>query len=118
MLTQSKYITAIVEKLKPTNPYAVILFGSCATNEATENSDIDLIVVSSETTEPKNYTEKLDLQYRVSNLLYEIALQTPIDLIVFTLPMYRKFLEQNSSFAKEIKTKGKILYEANNGAVA
>jgi len=37
-----------------------------------------------------------------------------IDLIVHTLPMYKKFIELNSSFAREITQKGKIIYESNN----
>jgi len=39
-------------------------------------------------------------------------------LIVYSIPMYKKFIEQNSNFAREITTKGKILYERYNTTMA
>jgi len=41
-----------------------------------------------------------------------------VDLIVFTLPMYGKFIEQNGSFAFEILNRGKIICERDHATVA
>ena len=41
-----------------------------------------------------------------------------IDLLVYTLSMYKKFLEQDNEFAKDVRTKGKILYEGTSRTMA
>lgn len=35
-----------------------------------------------------------------------------------TIPMYQKFIEQNSSFSRKITQKGKVLYERHNKTMA
>jgi hypothetical protein len=50
---------------------------------------------------------------KVSNVLTDITRKTPIDLIVYTKPMYEKFIELGSLFSKEISRKGTVLYEAD-----
>ena len=39
------YIDLLIEALKPSNPYRIILFGSYARGTATENSDIDIVII-------------------------------------------------------------------------
>jgi len=38
----------------------------------------------------------------------------PIDLIVHTRPMYARFIEMDSLFAREVLKKGIVLYESHN----
>jgi len=45
---KEKYLLLLLKELKTINPYKVILFGSHAWGEPTENSDIDLIVVTND----------------------------------------------------------------------
>ena len=113
-MMNSNYINDIINKLKKINSEKVILFGSHAYGTASDESDIDLIVVTSDEFYPKNYRERIDVQLKVSNALSEITKKIPIDLIVYTKPMYNKFLEMNSLFCKEINEKGRVLYEAHN----
>ena len=87
----SNYINDIINKLKKINSEKVILFGSHAYGTASDESDIDLIVVTSDEFYPKNYRERIDVQLRVSRALSEITKKIPIDLIVYTKPMYNKF---------------------------
>ena len=108
----------MTESLKTINPYLVLLFGSYAYGTPNQDSDIDLLVVTNDNFIPKNYDERINLQLKISSHIFEFAKQIPIDLIVYTIPMYKKFIEQNSSFAHEITTKGKILYERFNTIVA
>jgi len=118
MQKENIYIAQLTEKLKTLNPYMILLFGSYAYGTPNHDSDIDLLVVTNDNYIPKNYEERINLQLAVSSRIFELAKQVPIDLIVYTIPMYKKFIEQNSNFAHEITTKGKILYERYNTAVA
>jgi len=112
------YIQQLTDILKTINPYKVLLFGSYAYGTPTQDSDIDLLVVTNDNYLPQNYDERMNLHLSISNQIFELAKQVPIDLIVYTIPMFKKFIEQNSSFANEITTKGKILYEGNNTTMA
>ena len=118
MLPQKKYIDILTENLRELNPYLIILFGSYAYGEPNENSDIDLMVVTDDEHVPKNYDERINIQLLVSNQIFEIAKKVPVDLIVYTIPMYKQFIKQKSNFAKEIIEKGKILYERNYPTMA
>lgn len=108
----------ILEKLKKINLYKVILFGSFAYGKPDKDSDIDLIVVTNDEYFPKDYQEKSDLYLKVSNTLSDIAGKIPIDLIVYTKPMYNKFIQLGSLFSKEITQNGVILYETGNYGMA
>ena len=111
MNTGNKYIEAISSNLRELNPYLVLLFGSFANGTPDDDSDIDLLVVTNDQFMPKSFKEKNDIFLRVSRKIRDINLEIPIDLLVYTIPMYKKFIEQNSSFAQEIMENGKILYE-------
>lgn len=110
-MKNKEYISQIIEKLKPLNPYKVILFGSCAHGNADKNSDIDLLVVTNDNVMPKNFDESMHYYLIVANALDEIRENVPMDLIVHTIPMFKRFLELDSMFAREIMKNGKILYE-------
>ena len=112
------YIQQLKESLRELNPYLIILFGSYAYGTPHKDSDIDLLVVTNDEFIPKSYEERIAVQLTISNHIFDIAKQVPIDLIVYTIPMYKQFVEQNSNFAREIITKGKILYERHNATVA
>ena len=117
-MQENSYVIQLKERLLELNPNLVMLFGSYAYSTPNEDSDIDLLVVTNQDFYPKNYDERIDIQLTVSKHIFDIAKQVPVDLIVYTIPMYQKFIEQNSSFANEITSKGKILYERNNATMA
>lgn len=104
----------LIERLKPLNPEKVILFGSYAYGEPSKDSDIDLIVVTDDDIMPSNFDEKMQVYLKVSNALTDIRRSVPIDLIVHTKPMHKRFIELNSMFYREIAEKGIVLYERNN----
>lgn len=110
----NNYISQITETLKTINPERIILFGSHAQGNPTNDSDIDLLVVTSEEFYPKTFMERIDIQVNVSKLLSEFKNYVSIDLIVYTKPMFKKFLELDSVFSREIMTNGKVLYEEYN----
>jgi len=113
-MTGLNYIPLIIEKLKSTQPEKIILFGSYAYGEPTVNSDLDILVVTGDNTIPTSFSEKSQIYLRISQAISEIKKEFPIDLIVHTKAMHQKFIEINSLFARELLTKGKMLYEKNN----
>ena len=96
----------IVERLKPLNPDKIILFGSYAYGTPNEDSDIDLYVVTKDEFIPKSYREKSEIHLKVSRALRDLLQKHPTDLLTHTKAMHNKFLALNSSFAKEITSKG------------
>ena len=113
-MTGLNYIPLIIEKLKSTQPEKIILFGSYAYGEPTVISDLDILVVTGDNTIPTSFSEKSQIYLRISQAISEIKKEFPIDLIVHTKAMHQKFIEINSLFARELLTKGKMLYEKNN----
>lgn len=105
-MKKKEYINQIIEKLKPLNPYKIILFGSHAYGEAGEDSDIDLLVVTNDEYMPQSFEEKMDVKLKVANRVEDIREVVPMDLLVFTRPMYEKFIELDSMFSREILKKG------------
>ncbi|MBC8485438.1 MAG: nucleotidyltransferase domain-containing protein [Bacteroidetes bacterium] len=118
MNTNNKYIQQINKKLQSLNPYLILLFGSYAYGSPHDDSDIDLLVVTNDNFMPQNFQEKTEIYLKIKQQIREINKQVAIDLLVYTIPMYQKFIELNSSFAREIINKGKILYESNNTTMA
>ena len=108
------YLPLIVTRLKKIGISKIILFGSLTSDEVHMDSDIDLMVVTNDNHMPKSYKEKSDVYLKVSSALTDITGQIPIDLIVYTKPMYNKFNELGSLFSKEISQKGLVLYEADH----
>lgn len=101
----------LIEKLKTTDPCKIILFGSHAYGKPNPESDVDLLVVTEDDFIPKDFSEKNAIYLRVSNSITEIEKMIPIDLIVHTKAMHRKFIQLRSMFSRKIVADGKVLYE-------
>jgi uncharacterized protein len=113
-MTGFSYIPLIVEKLKQTEPEKIILFGSYAYGEPKEGSDLDILVVTGDEIIPLSFSEKSLIYLRISHVISDIKKDFPVDLIVHTKSMHQRFVENDSLFARELLTKGKVLYEKNN----
>ena len=111
---ENKHLPLIIERLKTIHPYKIILFGSYAYGVPDVDSDIDLLVVLNSETMPKNFQENMENKLFVRNTLQELNKRVPIDLIVHTRPMYKKFNDMGSMFSRELLERGKVLYEASN----
>ncbi|MBU0765142.1 MAG: nucleotidyltransferase domain-containing protein [Bacteroidetes bacterium] len=117
-MMKSILISRLTEELMSIHPYKIILFGSYATGGQSINSDIDLLVITNSDHFPVNYKEKSEEYLKVSEVISEIKKQVAVDLIVYTKPMYKKFVELGSMFSKEIESKGIVLYEDSNQRLA
>ncbi len=111
---KKSYLPLIVNRLKNIGIHKIILFGSLTSGDVQPDSDVDLIVVTNDDHLPDSYKEKSEVYLKVSSALTDITGKIPIDLIVYTKPMYNKFNELGSLFSKEISQKGIVLYEADH----
>ena len=92
-------------------PSKIILFGSYATGTYDEQSDIDLVVVLDTKEIPETYDEKLELEVKVRDCIYELSRKMPIDLVVYTNGEFEVLQKRKTSFYNEIMEFGKIIYE-------
>ena len=88
----------IKEKYKPDK---IILFGSSAKGNVTENSDIDMLIIKD--------TRKRRVE-RIRDVLSIVDYDIPFEPVVFTNEELRKRLALNDFFIKNILKEGKILY--------
>jgi len=96
----------IIERLKPLKPEKIILFGSYAYGTPTEESDIDLYIVTNDDFIPQTWRDKNNIYLKYSRRLRDLQKQVPIDLIVHTKKMHAKFVELGSSFYQHSIKKG------------
>jgi len=115
-MTGFSYIPLIIEKLKETKPEKIILFGSYAYGDPADGSDLDILVVTGDDIMPSNFAEKIMIYLRISKAISDIKKEFPVDLIVQTKPMHKRFIENDSLFARELMEKGKVLYEKDNSS--
>ena len=118
MVSENKYIQQLKNNLSKIDPYLVLLFGSYAYGTPDLDSDLDVIVVLNDQSMPVSFKEKQELYLKVSSLTRPVAKQIPIDLMVFTLPMFEQFKLANTSFSEEILTKGIVIYESKHQTMA
>ncbi|MCL2793104.1 MAG: nucleotidyltransferase domain-containing protein [Spirochaetaceae bacterium] len=105
------YISQLVEALKQSDPYRIILFGSCARNIATENSDIDMVVILDNDDVAKTYQERLNKKLYINRLVRNINYKVPLDIIVYSKAEYKIVKDYGNYFIDEIERTGKIIYE-------
>lgn len=114
MLLDDKLKNAILERLRPLSPDKVVLFGSYAWGEPDENSDVDLYIVSKEDYMPKDFTEKMNMKAAFAEAIRDLRKEIPVDLIVHTRAMHRRFIETGSMFCGDLMKRGVILYEKDH----
>ena len=85
------------------HPEKVILFGSFANDRATDDSDVDLLVIMDFDGKPWRQATKIRQTLRPD---------FPLDLIVRTPAQIQDRLNMGDCFIQEITEKGTILYEA------
>jgi predicted nucleotidyltransferase len=100
-------IAQLVETIsKKYEPQKVILFGSYASGEPTEDSDIDLFIVK------ETDTSRVDRFVEVKRLIYDPQVRIPVSPLVYTPQELEERLSMGDDFVHEIMSKGKVLYEA------
>ena len=100
----TELLDQITQKLVETlNPEQIILFGSYAYGEPNENSDIDLLVIVSQSNEPR---------YRRSRQAYKVlrGIGVPKDILILTRAEVEKKARVTTSLVNQALLQGKFLY--------
>jgi len=98
----SRYVQILAKEEKSEK---VIVFGSLATGEVKEWSDIDLVVIN-DTKLP--YLERL---YKIQALIQP---KVGTDLLYYTPNEFQELCQERAFFREEIVAKGKVVYERSN----
>jgi predicted nucleotidyltransferase len=99
-------IKSLTEQIaKEFRPERIILFGSYAYGEPTEDSDVDLLVIMPFVGKPVS---------KAIEIRSKIEPRFPLDLIVRTAKQVEERVAMNDWFMREIVEKGRTLYEGNN----
>lgn len=85
------------------DPVRVVLFGSCATGNITEDSDVDLIIVKS--------SDKPRFQRGIEIRKSLMGTGVPIDLLVYTPDEFEDAKNTRFSFLSVSLKDSKVLYE-------
>ncbi len=91
----------IAEKFQPER---IILFGSYAYGQPTEDSDVDLLVILP--------FEELPVQKAIA-IRQQVPSPFPLDLMARTAEQIQQRIEMGDFFIQDIMQNGLILYEAN-----
>ena len=113
-MTKKEIISQINISMRHLNVSKVILFGSYAKGTQSDDSDIDLLVVTKDDFVFESFSQKMEIKLKISGALNSLRKYADIDLIIHTKPMHDKFIQLNSGFKKEIIRSGSVIYEANN----
>ncbi len=112
ILEKNRHIVEeMTERLKKLKPCKIVLFGSYARGTATENSDLDVMVVLDSNERSKNFDEFIERGKPVSAAVRELRKTMPMDLIVYTLAEFEYLRKEKDFFVEEIMENGKVLYE-------
>jgi predicted nucleotidyltransferase len=118
MTNIDQIINGITDTLKGQGVEKIILFGSYAYGMPNDDSDLDIIVVTSDNYMPASNREKMELHHKYNLLIRNFRKEIPIDMLVYTRLMYQKVQESGNLFTSEINQKGKVLYEAIDKGMA
>ncbi|MDR0581769.1 MAG: nucleotidyltransferase domain-containing protein [Prevotellaceae bacterium] len=106
-----KILNDLILSFKVSDPYKIVLFGSHANGNATENSDIDLMVILDNNHIAKTYEERLNKKLYIRKLVREINYKVALDILVYSKEELRMIKESGNYFIDEIEKTGKIIYE-------
>jgi predicted nucleotidyltransferase len=107
-------LNELVERLLASEqPIAkIVLFGSYAKGTATQDSDIDLMVVVDNDVVVSSYNEKMERYLSLRRSMCNIDFAK--DLVVYSRKELDIVKERGNDFVIEIEQTGKILYERTN----
>ena len=101
----------IIDSLKPSDPYKIVLFGSHANGNSNKHSDIDLMIILDNYEVSKTYEERLRKKISIRNLVLEINRKIPLDILVYSREEFNIVKSYNNYFFDEIEKTGKVIYE-------
>ena len=104
-----KHLLEVCEQIvRVASPQKIILFGSYAYGEPTEDSDLDLLVVMPFEGHPA---------YQAARIRTQIQSAMPLDLLVRTPEAIAERIAMEDFFMQEAMEQGKVIYEADHAGV-
>ena len=103
MVSQEKILSLSESIVREFRPECVILFGSYAYGTATEDSDVDLLVV---------LPFEGKAAHKALEIIRKVKPRIPLDLLVRTPEQVRERIANNDWFMREVFEKGRRLYES------
>jgi predicted nucleotidyltransferase len=103
MISQTEINHLVQNIVASYHPDKVIMFGSYAVGNQTENSDLDLLIIKNTELPPHKRTAE------ISALLKGILF--PIDILIYTNTEFEQMKNQKFSFLYQALAINKILYE-------
>ncbi|MDR0517237.1 MAG: nucleotidyltransferase domain-containing protein [Fibromonadaceae bacterium] len=103
-------ISKIIQSLIGLNIYKIILFGSYANGTATEDSDIDLVVILDTEEFVKTFKEKIERRTPISMALLDINRLFAMDVIVYSKGEFDYLKGKEDFFVKEVEDTGIEIY--------
>ena len=100
-----KELDEIITIIRKTNPEKIYLFGSRASGESNEQSDIDLIIVAPSDERP------LDRRMELRRMLIEYDRRIGLDLLVYTPDEFNMLAKEPSSFIFSVVKQGVKVYD-------
>jgi predicted nucleotidyltransferase len=105
MMVDETLLDEVVRRvLTVARPERIILFGSAATNQMTEDSDLDLLVAEPE---PANTRDR---SVRIRRALGDV--RYPVDVILMSSARYEETKNLIGGIAYPARKYGRVLYEA------
>jgi uncharacterized protein len=97
---QDELVKRLVEEFQPE---AIYLFGSRAWGDAQDNSDVDLMVIVSDSLQtPARRSARAHRSLR--------GLLIPVDVLVKTIDEFKRFRSVHASLEAQVAEKGKLIY--------
>lgn len=103
MIDRSEVRGFVKRLVREFDPERVLLFGSYARGQPTEDSDVDVLVIM-EHRKRRNTDQAIEIDLRLDR-------EFPMDLIVRKPAEIRRRLALGDMFLKSIMEEGKVLYE-------
>jgi predicted nucleotidyltransferase len=101
----------LIACLKASDPYKIVLFGSYAKGTATEDSDIDLMVILDNDDVSKTWRERSMKKADIRQLVREINYKYAMDILVYSKAEFKIVKELGNPFIEEVESTGRIIYE-------
>ncbi|MCD6374083.1 MAG: nucleotidyltransferase domain-containing protein [Caldisericaceae bacterium] len=115
---RQKTLSEIINRFKQQGIKKIILFGSMAKGNVTEDSDIDLVIITDSDKIIESFEDRLKEKLKFRNLILDLSKTTPIDLLLFTKAEFKFLSEQQPSFINELKIYGRVIYEKTDKILA
>jgi len=104
-ITPEKVRVVVQRLIQIARPKKIILFGSYVRGDATRDSDLDILVVSSDEVESPR-RESVRLRNSVSDI------NMPMDIVVVPYSRFEALREKLGLIYREADRRGKVVYES------